>query len=841
MIELQLARVAGSVLTLSQLREQPSRLLASVAAIALGVALGAAVYLINATALAEFEQAARQLIGAPDLVIRGPSVGFEDSLFVQLAHEPAVDSASPVLELSLSIAPSSQPALKLLALDPFRASALQPQLMAALGGDVTALFAHDAIVLSRAAADAYGLARGGTLALDVDGTPRTLRVIDILPADVYPEALGIMDIAAAQWALGKLGRINRVDLRLRPGSDAVALRGQLNRRLPPGVFVVTPPFERGRAGTATRAYRVNLSVLALVALLTGAFVVFSTQWLSVLRRRIACGLLRALGVTRAELQLALLGETALIGLVGSVAGALLGVLLAALMLRYLGADLGNRQLAAFGASLRLHALPLLGFALLGTAAACAGGALPAWFAAQRAPALALKAGDAEEDRWPLATRVPGLLLMLAGGGLAWLPPIGGLPVGGYLSIAALLLGAVLLVPALTQRLIGALPRTGYAVLDTAFAQLKGSLGASTVSLASIIVSFSLMVAMAIMVHSFRDSFDRWLVRLLPAELQLRATPGSDTASLSPELQRRLQAIAGVARVEYRRLQPLYLASDRAPVVLIARDVDALDPAATLPLVRAAAVAAPPSTPPIWISEALQDLYGYAPGQMLELPLAGRRQRCFIAGVWRDYVRSGGAIVMRRHDYIAATGDVSATEASFWRNPNTGVDTVPAAIRALLPDNGYELISSPELRQRSLRAFDRAFLVTYALEAIAVLLGLAGIGVGTSATALARRAQFGMLRHIGMLRRQVMWMFASEGIALSGIAVLYGLLLGGVLSLVLVYVVNRQSFNWSIELTVPWRQLTALSLALILASALTALWSGRTALSGDPIRAVREDW
>ena len=141
----------------------------------------------------------------------------------------------------------------------------------------------------------------------------------------------------------------------------------------------------------------------------------------------------------------------------------------------------------------------------------------------------------------------------------------------------------------------------------------------------------------------------------------------------------------------------------------------------------------------------------------------------------------------------------------------------------------------------MRAFDRTFLVTYALEAIAVLVGLLGISVAASSTALARRAQFGMLRHLGMLRRQVLWMFASEGLALSGIAVLYGLVLGALLSLILVYVINRQSFNWSIDLVIPWTQLASLSLLLIAASAVTSLWSGRAAMSLDSIRAVREDW
>jgi putative ABC transport system permease protein len=842
MIDWRSARVAWQVLALSQLREQPLRVLATVLAIALGVALGAAVYLINAAALTQFDQATRRLIGEADIVIRGPASGFDQSVFVALARESAVSVASPVLELRLALAPANRPALPLLALDPFRAAALQPELVSALGAHITALFAHDAIVLSRAAADTLGLRRSDLLSINVGGAVKSLRVIDILPGDAYPEPLGIMDIAAAQWTLERLGRINRVDLRLRPGSDPRLVRARLNQWLPAGVFAVTPQIERGRASSASRAYRVNLDMLALVALLTGGFLVFSTQWLSVLRRRVALGLLRCLGVTRAQLRLALLAETLASGALGSALGVGLGALIAMLTLRYLGADLGNRQFAAIAATLAVHPVPLLGFALIGTAAAGAGGALPAWQAARRSPALALKAGDAELDLNRLVTTAPGLALLAAGALLAWLPAIGGLPLPGYVSIAALLLGSVLLVPALTRRLIGALPRTGQVVLDTGFAQLQGSLSSSTVSLASMIVSFSLMVAMAIMVHSFRDSFELWLAKLLPADLQLRCSLGSDTCALSAAEQSRIAALAGVARAEFRRVQPIFLQADHAPVTLIARDLPAERAADTLPLLREAREPGAAALPPVWISEAVQDLYGYQPGQSLALPLAGRAQSFFIAGVWRDYVHAGGALVIRRQDYLAATGDGSANEGSLWREPHTSIAAIEAAIRAALaPNDALELISSPELRERSLLAFDQAFLITYALEAIAVLIGLVGVSVAASSTALARRAQFGMLRHLGMLRRQVLWMFASEGIALSALAVLYGLLLGALLSLILVYVINRQSFNWSIDLSVPWLQLASLSAALIIASAITALWSGRAAMSQDPIRAVREDW
>ena len=680
------------------------------------------------------------------------------------------------------------------------------------------------------------------LTIIVGGEPKSLRIIDILPDSAYPEPLGIMDIATAQWSLQRVGRLNRIDLRLRADATTAALRAELRRHCPAGVVAVTPTIERGRAVTATRAYRVNLNMLALVALLTGAFLVFSTQSLAVLRRRSALGLLRALGVTRLQLQCALLGEGAAIGAAGSLLGALLGAVVAALVLRYLGGDLGNRALVAIGAVFALQPQAITGFVLIGTAVGCLGAWIPASEAARRAPALAMKAGDAEPVLSALPTTLPGLALVGAGAGLAWLPPIGGVPLGGYLAIAGLLTGAVLLIPALMRVVSATAARSGRAVLDTAVAQLQGSAAIASVSLAAIIVSFSLMVAMAIMVHSFRNSFDLWLVKLLPADLQLRLSIGSDTGAFSIDQQQAIAALPGVARAEFRRVRQVWLRADQAPVALIARELDPHRPADTLPLVRDAQQPAPQDTDAVWISESLQDRYGYQPGERLQLPLGGRMLPVFVAGVWRDYVRPGGAIVINRAAYVAATGDRSATEGSIWRRPAMRAATLDAAIRGVLNlGDGLQLIGSQTLRERSLALFDRAFAITYALEGIAVVIGLVGVGVAASASALARRAQFGMLRHIGMLRRQVLAMLAIEGVIMSTLSVIYGLLLGTVLSLILVYVINRQSFNWSIDLTLPWRQLLLLSIGLISAAALTALWSGRAAMSQDAIRAVREDW
>jgi putative ABC transport system permease protein len=828
------------VLLLAQLRESPARLAVTVVAIALGVALGVAVYLVNSAALNEFGLATKRLVGEADVVVRGPREGFSEQLFARLASDPAVSVASPVLELDVAV-PGRRDTLKVVAVDPFLAASLQPALIGDIGHGIFALFRADSIYLSSSAAQELQLRSGDDLTVTVGSSPKALHVQGVLTEGSYSGDLGLMDIASAQWTLNEIGRLNRIDLRLRPGIDVEAFRRALRPTLPPGVLAIAPQVELDRAVTVTRAYRVNLNMLALVALWTGAFLVFSTQSLSVLRRRRSLALLRALGVTRGQLQRALIGEGAALGVAGSLFGVILGLAFAAIVLRYLTGDLGNGQLRAAGATLRASPLPMLAFFVIGTAAASIGAWLPARAASRQPPARSLKGGDGNYTAAARTSAFAGVLLLGSGAVLSRLPSLAGLPLFGYAGVAALLFGAVLLVPTLTVKGLSLAPRTRRIVIDTAVAQLRENVGLSTLSLASIIVSFSLMVAMAIMVYSFRVSFEHWLTKLLPADMQLREPLGSDTAYWSPEDQARLATTAGVSRIEFRRTRQLLLDPARAPVTLIARGATAAQTRQELPLVRSIEPIAS-NADPAWISEALQDLYGYKVGDSIDVPIAERMRRFTVAGIWRDYARASGSIVISRQAYIAATGDSSANEGSVWLKSGAAAAPTEAALRARFArGDSVEVLTSTALRERSLRIFDRAFAITYALEAIAVIIGLTGVSFAASSTALARRAEFGMLRHIGMLRRQVVGMLASEGIMTSAFGVAYGLVLGTALSLIFVYVINRQSFNWSIDLAIPAWQLAILSLTLIAAAAVTAVWSGRAAMSQDAVQAVREDW
>jgi putative ABC transport system permease protein len=656
------------------------------------------------------------------------------------------------------------------------------------------------------------------------------------------ERLGVMDIAAAQLALGRMGSISRLDIRARAGADIGSLQARLQAVLPPGLVVERPDNDVQRNASLSRSYRVNLNVLALVALFTGGFLVFSAQALSVVRRRAQLALLRVLGLTRGGLVRMLLAEGALIGAAGAAIGLVAGYLMAAGVLARFGADLGAGQFR--GLHPDLHAEPWASalFFTLGVLVAVAGSLSAALEAARAAPAQALKAGDEQTAFARLQPAWPGLALILLGVICTAPGPVGGIPVFGYVAIALLLVGTLALMPRLATGVFGMLPRPRGAGAQLALAQLQGAPGQAAVSLAAIVASFSLMVAMAIMVASFRVSLDAWLDQVLPADLYLRTGVGGDTAFLSPQDEARIARLPGVRRAEFLRFQQLLLDPGKPRVALLARSLEREDAAARLPLVGDAMLPRTGDPPPLWASEAMVDLYGYAVGRVVELPLAGKLQRFTVAGIWRDYARQHGSVIIERNLYIAYSGDRNANDAALFLAPGADPAAIERAIRSSVPGAANLEFGSPgAIRARSLNVFDRTFAVTYALEAVAVLIGLFGLSSSFGALVLARSREFGMLRHVGMTRRQIGAMLASEGALVSALGLALGLALGWVISLVLIHVVNRQSFHWSMELHSPWGLLALLAAVLLVFATLTALASGRRALGVDVVRAVREDW
>jgi putative ABC transport system permease protein len=517
----------------------------------------------------------------------------------------------------------------------------------------------------------------------------------------------------------------------------------------------------------------------------------------------------------------------------------------------MGADLGAGFFSGVRPSVHFTPVAATVYFALGVAVAVLGCAAPAWDAARAKPAVAIKSGTEEAAIARLATGWLPLAGIAIAALLSQAPPVLELPIFGYLSIALLLVSAIALMPRLASTVFRTAHRrweqahAGRAgaspVVTLTLARLANASSQAGIALGGVLSSFSLMVAMAIMVSSFRVSLDDWMRHILPADIYVSTVSGGTTAGLRPHEQRLIATLPGVESADFLRMRAIALAPDRPAVALIARNVDAADPGKVLALVGASRVPLAGEPPPVWISEAMVDLYGMAVGQSIELPLQGRQQAFKVAGVWRDYARPTGSIQMRLSDYRAITGDQEASSVALSLKDGARAAAVEQSLKQL-PFAALLDISTPsDIRALSMKIFDRSFAITYLLEAIAIVIGLFGVAATFSAQTLARAREFGMLRHVGVTRRQILAILAIEGGALTALGIATGFVLGTVISLILVFVVNPQSFHWTMQLHLPWGLIAAVAALLLSAAALTALLAGRQSLSGGPIRAVREDW
>lgn len=806
-------------------------------AIALGVALGMAVHVVHEAALSEFGRGLRSLSGTADLQVVGPRGGFDENLYARLAGRPEIAAASPILEIEARLA-GREESLQLLGIDIFALAPVTPAILPRPLATAApfAVLAEDHIFLAAAARTRLGLAPGDQLTLQAGTRDISFTVAGDIPGAADNPRLAVIDIAALQSAFALYGRLTRIDLKLAAATPVADVRATLQANLPAGVVLEEAQAEARQVANLSRAYRVNLSMLAAIALLTGGFLVFSAQALSVVRRRTEFAFLRALGLARRTLFTWLLAEGAVIGLAGGIAGAALGHGLAWGALSALGGDLGAGYFSGLKPSLQFQPWVSAIYVTLGLLAGIAGAWLPAREAATVAPAQALKAGD---EAALLAGRGHprlGLALLAASLAACGIPPQDGLPLGGYLAVAGLLAGGVMLLPLAAATLARLLPPRGPVAGRLAAARLAAAPGHAVVAAAGVLTSVALAAAMAIMVASFRDSVDQWLTQILPADLYLRAGQARSSGHLDEAMQARIAGVSGVDRVSFTRHESLRLTPGATPVALIARPLAA--DGSDLPLVGAAH---PGSGPAIWISEAMPDLYGWRPGQEVSLPLGGRPARLRIAGVWRDYARQSGAIMIDLADYRRLSGDRLVNDAAIHLAPQASGEAVAAALTALAAPGVLEIARPGEIRAISLNIFDRTFAVTYLLEAVAVAIGLAGVAASFAALAAARRREFGMLRHLGLSRGEIACMLAQEGALAAGVGVLGGLAIGAAIGLVLIEVVNRQSFHWSMDLHVPFTSLAVFSLGMVSLAALAAVVAGRQAMRQDAVLAVREDW
>jgi putative ABC transport system permease protein len=840
-----------------ELRHHPWRYLAALASMALGVALAFSVHLINASALSEFSSALQSVQGKPDVILRSAGT-MNEQVYEKIAAQEAVALASPVLELSTYAlnAQGKKVSLRVIGVDALLVMQVAADLMPrpTSGASRFAMFAPRQAFLNAAARQALG---DGMLRIVVGNEIKTLDHAGSVAALGSP--LIVMDLGAMQDAFGMQGQLSRMDLRLASGASKEALK------LPEGLSLAQPDDANERTDQLSRAYRVNMTVLALVALFTGAFLVYSVLTLAVAKRGQQLALLGVLGLTATQRLRLVLLEASLLGWMGAALGIALGTALAALGLKALGGDLGGGYFSGATPPLQWSIGAALVYGALGWIAALAGAWWPAR-AAQLLPLAQTLKGLGSSHRTQSKPWL-ALLLVAIGALLAWAPPFFGMPIAAYMSVGLLLIGGMGLLPWCVSLLYDGLsPMVASRALPMlAVERARRMREVAVVAVSGVVAALSLGVALTVMVSSFRVSVSSWLDTMLPAPLYARLTSSTQTAQglyFPADMVQRLSALPAVVQVQGLRLREFSVGPALPDVQMIARPISLQDAASVLPLVGE--VAQPPvaGAVPLYVSEAMLSLHGAQLGQIYDQKwlIAGIKSAqyatdsiaskdlpaFYVAGVWRDYVRQYGSVVIDHAQYVQLSRDERINDLAVWPKPGADTAALQTQIRQLFSSDAalaglVEFASSDEIRRISLKMFDRSFAVTYWLQAVAIAIGLFGIATSFSAQVLARRKEFGLLAHLGLTRSQILRVVALEGAAWTAIGALAGCVLGLLVSLVLIHVVNPQSFRWTMDMSIPWLRLMWLSLAVMLAGTVTAWLAGRAAASQDAVLAVKEDW
>jgi putative ABC transport system permease protein len=706
------------------------------------------------------------------------------------------------------------------------------------------------LLIGRGFAARHRLRSGSAVSLIVNGRRRAFRVRGILsesgPGAALPGNIAVMDIAAGQLLFGRLGRLDRIDLVV-PPEQLDDARRRLAPLLPPGVKLERPQARSEQVEKMLRAFRLNLSALSLVSLIVGAFLIYSTVAVSVVRRRPEVGALRAVGATRGRVILLFLAEAVMLGLASSALGIGLGRLLA------------NQALALVAGAVKSFWFPLVPSPVnldwrlavlalgIGAGVALLSALLPAREAADVEPAETLRRGAHERLRQLRRNRdaAAGLVALVAAYGLARLPALDSRPLFGYGAAILLVGGFALLMPlamtGLSRVASAALGRTNSVVGLLAARSLSASLGRASVLAMALATAIAMMASVAIMVTSFRRTVDFWAAQTFRADLFIRPAGVSggrpQRATIDPLAIQAIAATPGVAAVDAFRAVEITFRGN--PAFVACGDWDVLRRYGNLMFLdgRRAGDVLRPGPGLVVISEpfSLRNQVRQGNTVLLPTPAGGRPFR--VAGVYYDYTSDRGYAVMDRSDWLRYGGGPEATSLAVYLQPGAGAERVRQTLSQHTANRALLITLNREVKANVMRIFDRTSAITWVLEAIAISVAVLGMANALLALVLERRRELGILRYLGASGRQLRRLVVFEAALLGLLACAAGLLLGFALSLVLIYVINRQSFGWTIQFSLPVGFLALATLAIYAVTCLSALFPARQAARIDPLDAV----
>ncbi len=826
----------------------------NVLSVALGVCVFLAIMIANESANRSFRAGVELLAGKAQLEARGP---LDEKLLPALARLPGVAAATPVVQGMLTLPDYPGEYLRLLGVDPFTNPPFETfRMVWPEGGSVDIeawLRERHAVALTREFAQRLGLRQDDPLRVQIHGRPATLRVRFVLEPD-DPAALAdiraaSMDIGWAQELLGTTGQLDSVQILLEDGADPAAV-AEAARQLVPGDVTIAAPQQRSeQIGKMLASFQLNLTALSLVSLLVGMFLIYNTVSAAVVRARREIGILRALGTSRREIRTLFLGEAFLLGLPGILLGLLAAFPLAGLLVGAVGQTISSLYVLVSIENLAVTPGQIAAAAGAGLASVLAAAWIPSGEATKVQVTRALHLGSVMEHYATVPRRwlVGGLLALGLAIAASWFALHTGPALLGFVAAFLVLTGFACLVPAATMTLghlaanaAGRLPRGTAWRLATR--NLVRATHRNAFTTAALMAAIAMTIGISVMIFSFRASVDTWINRTIQADLFVTLAANETAgfhAILPAEVLAWLEGHPQTDSVDTffeKRLtfrdEPAFLGVIRGRMRGELEFTGGDSEAKALRLRQPGHIA---------VSESFARRHGVREGESVILETPVEPQPFVIAGVYLDYTRDQGVILMDRANYEAHWPAPGVHSAGVHLHDPAAADRVADELRAAFGrSTQYALYSNAALRQRIFEIFDQTFAVTYVLRTIAVLVAVLGVSLTLTTLVTEREREIGILRAVGSSAGQVRRAFVAESVLIGLLASLVGLAAGACLAMVLTWVINLAFFGWTVQLRYPWDVLLWTPVWIIAAAALAGILPATRAARIQPASALRSE-
>jgi len=836
----------------------PFRMVITILGVAIGVAVFLSIQLANRQTLQSFEESVNLVLGKADAVVHAEGMAFDEKYFQELSRVREFVKSYPVIE-GYGVELKTGQVVEILGTDLLQDSGIRDFSIKTLEKDLKGLLPlimdPKGIVLPEKFIPGTSFKPGDKISFLINGIEKKFNVNAILENKGLARALNgnfaLMDIAAAQWAFERIGKLDRIDIEFKNKKNNFESMGEKISEVLPGFLRVDRPERKNRqVEKMLQAFQYNLTALSFVALIVALYLIYNMVALSVVRRRTEIGTLRAIGATPLLIASIFFIEAGIIGAAGSVIGVWLGKYLAKFSLNAVSVTVNNLYTPSYVTEVEFHWGQSWPYLLLGVGLSLVSSLIPAIDAARTSPTIVMRRGsyDVKIFRGDRRLTLLALASFVLAGVFSLLPPIGGFPYFGFLAVFLVIMGVSFLSPSallLGRDLLKGVCKKFFGGEGfLASMNLSQNIGRNSLAISSLAIAFMMIISMSIMVHSFRQTVIVWIGQTLKADLFVQVAGGRDIDyqyTLPGDRVGDIRKIPGVAAVDLFRAQDI--SYNDKPAVLGSGDFKALSRYGNL-VIKSGPSAQELAAEMIGqdraiVSESFALKHEVEIGDSLYLETPNGSAELQVVAVYYDYSRERGYIIIDRSIFIKYYSDTDVNSFVIYLSNKNEIENVRQEIlKTLGADYNLVIRSNSELKKNVLEIFDKTFAITYSLEIIAGCVALLGLFNTLIALILERKREIGILRFIGGFREQVKRMVLIEAGILGFIGSILGVVAGAIVSYILIFVINKQSFGWTIQIHYPYAFVLFSLLLFWGVSFIAGLYPAKLAASLNPKEAVR---